>query len=115
MADILIRGMEMPNSCEKCPFNDYEQGFCFAAWKYNESGWPDFSLNVGCQETRNHRCPLIPLPEGHGRLIDADALLLDACEVFEVCGDGFTISGFSREQIENAPTIIPAEGGGEDG
>lgn len=86
MADLVFRGMEMPKSCMDCPL-------------------------VVCLNTKDD-CPISPLPEGHGRLIDADALLLDAGEVFEVCGDGFTISGFSREQIENAPTIIPAEGGG---
>jgi hypothetical protein len=100
MADILIRGVEMPNSCEKCPFNDYEQGFCFAAWKFNESGWPDFSLNVGCQETRNHRCPLVPLPEGHGRLGDLDALQ----EEFKKSHDGKKLM-----LIDTAPTIIEAD------
>lgn len=89
---IVIQGMEMPKTCDDCflPLR-----YCPYAMK------------------ENGECPIIPLPEGHGRLIDADELLMDACEVCEVCGDGFTISGFSREQIENAPTIVPAEGGGE--
>jgi hypothetical protein len=102
MADLIIRGVEMPNSCEKCPFNDHEEGFCFAAWKFNKSGWPEFSLNVGRQETRHHWCPIGQLPERHGRLIDADAILeklMKTSRYFDLKFD-----------IDAAPTIIPAEG-----
>lgn len=49
-------------------------------------------------------CPLRPLPEKHGRLIDAD-------ELVRLLGDwGRTTS---NEFVNNMPTIVEAEG--EDG
>ena len=105
MADIVIRGMEMPKSCIDCPImvNRYDTDACaLQSEEANEAfeSWEDMRRN----------CPLVPLPEGHGRCIDADALLLDAGEVCEEWGDGLATLGFSREQIENAKTIVPAEG-----
>lgn len=120
MADLIIRGVKMPNSCEKCPFNDHEEGFCFAAWKFNESGWPEFSLNVGRQETRHHRCPIGQLPEGHGRMIDGDAPIR-ICGIGDGKGyypiyDTTPIKMLLNQCVGDLPkTIIPAEGGGEDG
>ena len=63
---VLIKGMEMPKSCEKCP--------CKTA---------DAFGGLGCQTTgyiplrkanqdRPDWCPLVEIPP-HGRLIDADA------------------------------------------
>lgn len=96
MADILIRGMEMPTNRDVTVRIDPDGEVYF----YNT--YPTLLLRA------------VTIQEGHGRLIDADALLLDSGEVCEECGDGFSISGFSREQIENAPTIVPAEGGEAD-
>lgn len=54
MADLLIKGMEMPTECLECPLKD-----CDNAW--------DFGY------TRPEDCPLVEV-KPHGRLIDADAL-----------------------------------------
>lgn len=51
-----------------------------------------------------------PLPKGHGRLIDADALKMDT----RVCGDRYlskTSLFVANKIIEQAPTIIEADGG----
>ena len=72
---ILIKGMEMPENCEKCPFLDYEEGFCFASGEKIKSGWYVSTLYSGSPEfntMRNPKCPLIEVPTPHGRLIDAD-------------------------------------------
>ena len=64
---VLIRGMEMPESCSVCPCN-YDN-VCAVDYKY-----PTFN------EWRSKRpdwCPLVELPAQHGRLIDADALAKD--------------------------------------
>ena len=51
-----------------------------------------------------------PLPKGHGRLIDADAInLKDISPV-----DGFSVYGATAEDIDLTPTIIEAESGGAD-
>lgn len=88
MADILIRGMEMPKNCMECPF-------------------------VICLNTKDN-CPLVPLPEGHGRLIDADEL--DECYRFseQEKYDSFAVPiGVIRQNIKDAATIVSVEGGGE--
>lgn len=69
---VLIKGMEMPESCYYCPFAD-------GVWQKNKrclingKEMPRDGRNV----QQNHlTCPLIPVPP-HGRLIDADELISD--------------------------------------
>lgn len=53
-------------------------------------------------------CPLIEVPDGHGRLIDADALM--KCD--NLFGKMMMFGGqyvYTEQEIENAPTIIPAD------
>lgn len=62
---ILIKGMDMPISCEKCPLcYDY---LCCSI---------DNSLHMFLYN-RHPGCPLIEIPTPHGRLIDASEL--DKC------------------------------------
>ena len=101
MADILICGMEMPDCCEKCPFFDYEQGYCFASGKKRKDGLYDNGFYAGGNGNKRHNnCPLIVLPKGHGRLIDGD-------ELASGCDEPFWCRWLS--EIEDAPTIVPAE------
>lgn len=104
MADILIRGMEMPEYCYECPCHNGESGYCQAY----KSGY------LGSIE-RPAKCPFVPLPEGHGRLIDADKLTPDM-GYFITGGSGTvgsmcSLPAYSQQNIDNAPTIVPAEGG----
>lgn len=88
---ILIKGMEMPESCYYCPFAD-------GVWQKNKR-----CLINGKEMPRDGRdvqqnhisCPLIEIPP-HGELIDRDALPTSRVE---------------WEDIVNAPTIIEAEEG----
>ena len=50
-----------------------------------------------------------PLPKGHGRLIDADAIIFR--EIDEIGGEYNPYLGCSQEQIDAAPTIIEADKG----
>ena len=56
---ILIKGMEMPTSCNACMFDVY--GLCL------------INKNIEGKDALTHSCPLIPVPP-HGRLIDADSV-----------------------------------------
>ena len=49
------------------------------------------------------------LPKGHGRLIDADALMSDGGGEWN--GGGFSEVTYSKRAIKNAPTIIEASEG----
>ena len=86
-------------------------GLCCAAniWLDNEDFWTWYAYDEDDTDTSKPvNCPLIELPP-HGRLIDADALELDA--EWSEREDGFI--SFSSTAIKNAPTIIPADKGGD--
>lgn len=76
---ILIKGMEMPFTCLTCNFHKCAGGvgdFC--------------SLTKRRQfrfKNRPKDCPLVEVPEPHGRLIDADALNKKAVERSEKLGE----------------------------
>ena len=111
---VLIKGMEMPSSCEKCRFSGFgglrnERVVCMftgANAYMNEVQYLD-------------DCPLIPVPP-HGRLIDADALINKLQALYNEREDEARYTG-SKEikvswddavyKIIDAPTIIPAEEG----
>ena len=103
MADILIKGMEMPKSCPECSLADSVVHCPLTGKTYN---W-------GLIE-RPSDCPLVEVPP-HGRLIDADALRENIKESrkrnpeFETVytDDYFIVANWLR----SAPTIIEREGG----
>lgn len=73
---ILIKGMEMPTSCYKCPLRRRD-GMDIVCPVAHER----FSVaDVNILEYRLDNCPLILLPP-HGRWIDADAQTVSAKEV----------------------------------
>ena len=90
---IYIPGIAPPENCDKCTHPT-----C-TLWQNHE---PD---------GRHKDCPIIELPP-HGRLIDADALndLL-----INLADNEYTPKVFASclSYEENAPTIIPADPGGE--
>ena len=107
---VYIPGMEMPKSCRDCGIE--QEGFwCGALEGYQ---------NTRCfTNERREDCPLFPVPP-HGDLIDRDALM-KMCGMATDCYDcpngehGWCKRSQDAanicEAIEDAPTIIPAEGG----
>lgn len=99
MADILIRGMEMPTNVDDCPLNTF--GFCNLAHDSNHT------YCIG--DSRPEWCPLVPLPEGHGDLIDRDNVLLDIdCTGTNKFG---MLDEDIRAFLRRYKPIVPAEGG----
>lgn len=88
---IYIPGMKMPKDCRECPLFGY-------------TAEDDFMCLI---QDGEDACPLIELPP-HGRLIDADALKKQAGEFCDPMG---FIPGVAVEDIDDAPTIISADGG----
>lgn len=107
MADILIRGMEMPTEEEisKCIIIRYDGEVWIVEFdNLVEGGF------VACYPTNPMRA--VPLPEGHGRLGDLDALMPDFVKArWAFFSDGDTF----LQLLKHAPTIVPAEGGEADG
>lgn len=128
MADIVIRGMEIPDGCHHCRFSYLDEG-------ETNGGEPCSVIMCSAMEqgtngaeydgNRPFWCPLVPIPEGHGRLGDLDALMKNIGDV--------PYKGSVKRVLMSAPTIIEAdlewkmnncccfsntdqaEGGGEDG
>ena len=101
---ILIKGMEMPETCYKCKFA-LARFDPLPTQKYKRHDFECVLTEKTLTSTkRNRACPLVPVPTPHGRLIDADALLTDANKLRY--GEGWLIT---TENIENAPTVIEAE------
>lgn len=90
---VYIKGMEMPTSEEKCKFFQpapFRAPFCV--------------INGVCNGVDD--CPLVPVPP-HGDLIDRDALPYEECEY----ADGSPVFLIEKQEVDNAPIIIPAEEG----
>ena len=103
MADILIKGVNMPRNCWECRVSaQYEvvEGMtlaCLITMKTKERDdkpIPDW-------------CPLIELPP-HGRLIDADALDVNFGWLDEAKGYKTHITFVYSNDIDRAPTVIEA-------
>lgn len=67
---VLIKGMEMPECCDVCRFGEWStlhQTAC-CKLKEHEPCFSEFSKEY--RSKRADFCPLIALPDHHGRLID---------------------------------------------
>jgi len=95
MSECVMR-MEMPKNCAVCPFvTQYSRCVFLGMYAIDE-------------ERRADNCPIIcQLPEGHGRLVDADALRKNmfAYAAPEMRWDRYDID----HKIWEMPTIVPAE------
>ena len=74
MMSVLIKGMEMPKECRECPMMDYGtmtgETYCEVNGKTLAESYRTIEF-----DGRPDWCPLVTLPEKHGRLIDADVLM----------------------------------------
>lgn len=105
MADILIRGVTMPEMCVRCIVCD--QGYCRI--RRTHVAEEEF------YEKKPDCCSLIELPP-HGDLIDRDALKQDIVKHLGIRSEQFLTAAESAivSRIYNAPTVIPADKDGEE-
>ena len=114
---ILLKDMEVPKSCDVCPFVKTNDDLQTDDYRYMYCGFPSIGEFVGDYVASRYKdCPLTPVPP-HGRLIDADALLRDLDEAeraavlpigcYEQRHNDFDEA---REAIEDAEVVIEAEG-----
>lgn len=103
---IVIKGMEMPETSLQCEF--CESGYCN---KMNMRFCPG-------AVKRPDWCPLVELPDKHGRLVDDDIIYQEMINYYhaEENKDKHTVdyaNGFCEclHIVDNIPTVIEAEGG----
>ena len=107
---VYIKDMKMPTSCYACMFfaqTDYwnkedEADILSRCKRTGEKTWESVNGYLP-------NCPLVPVPP-HGRLIDADALIVD---LMDRGIEGIQTDDWHEIQqaIADAPTIIPTEDG----
>ena len=103
---IYIKLLKAPASCCKCRFSRWSNyGQCYMC---NVCEKPITKLSSEYESTKPDWCPLVEIPEPHGRLIDADALEPDILPDWD--GVHVPDDGYSLKCVRNAPTIIEAEG-----
>ena len=102
---VLIKGMKMPNNCMACDIEEVDD--CG-----NEYRCPliykGYTSKIR-QDGKLPECPLVELPEKHGRLIDAD-LLKNEYPHDTDWDYPVNTNCYVSESIDNAPTVIEAEG-----
>lgn len=76
---VLIKGMEMPKSCEDCALCTSD-GYCMAMG--GDSLWDVLPEEATFfpSDWKYEGCPLVEVPEPHGDLIDRDSLGVDEYE-----------------------------------
>ena len=98
---VLVKSMSIPDNCESCRFAT-GFGFCLAK-SDNFCGYTNY-------RKRPEWCPLVEVPELHGRLIDENELTISTDNIVskimifggQVC--------YTQSDIDNASTVIEAEG-----
>lgn len=99
---VVVKGMHIPESCRECPFENYYSDtgktVCMASLRVLAIGFGIISF-----DGRHSSCPIVALPDTHGRLVDADALEPDADY------DDGDYWAYSVAQVYSAPTIVESE------
>lgn len=102
---VLIKGMEMPKTCEACPFaewsNIYQTSTCkfLSVYKGKYIAFDSFSKEY--LTTRSKHCPLVEVPIPHGDLIDIN----NVKRVIEAIGLSFGVD----IDLGTYPTVIESE------
>lgn len=100
---VLIKGMRMPECCDVCMFACWSNLSQTASCKLKEYEPCFANFSTKYKSKRAGFCPLVELPEKHGRLIDYDDLSKLVCEDFGVF--------LSRLDLKTPATVIEAEDG----
>lgn len=101
MSECVVRMERVPKNCDDG---------CWGSLS-GECPWCDSIDGNKMVGNRPPNCPIIAvLPEGHGRLIDADALKEKAVHYSET-EYHFDHDAVEMDDIDDAPTIVPAEDG----
>lgn len=112
MADVIIKGIKMPKSCLECvlTYSFFRNLHCGKL-----EGMSGFVGSLPHANDRHPNCPIFPFPEGHGKIIDADAIwgnmTEDQARAFQ---RGLALDVDLFEILEAANAIVPAEKGDDE-
>lgn len=90
---VFIKGMEMPKSCSKCGWFDMGGGYGYQCTLSHKS----FDMWNKISVARDNNCPLVEIPTPHGRLINADKLMMSLAD--------WWYSSFGQTETEESKAI----------
>ena len=96
---ILIKGMRMPENCIKCPMQS--GGMCYVMPAEVDESRVAPTVEEALKQGKPDWCPLVEIPEPHGRLIDAD----------RATAESIKRTGKRLLAIDLATTVVEAERG----
>ncbi len=106
---VLIKGMGIPSDCGDCPLCQYYpmigETRCRRTGEVLASGFRTIKFSG-----RSEHCQLAELPEKHGRLVDADALIAKYGDWYTEEGTETGFIGTLEMLLKDAPTVVGAEG-----
>ena len=107
---VIVKGMEMPECCDVCRFSDWSNLNQTASCKLKEYEPCFANFSVEYRSKRADFCPLVALPDHHGRLVDADEMLkrLQAWNTSDRMDKA--LYNFALVRIMEQPTIVESEG-----
>ena len=94
---IIIKGVDMPKNCMCCPFPHVGVDWYYCYCPGVDGKAYDFKQ----AESIPDDCPLVEVPEPHGRLIDVDEI---------TAFSQLEINYEEVESLDEFPTVIEAEG-----
>jgi len=104
---ILIKGMEMPKSCDICPFAKTNDDLSVEDYRSMYCDFPGIGEYVTDYEAARHPdCPLVEVPP-HNDLIDVNALKIAIMGIEE--GSKLSMLKHTLDCINNAPVVIPKD------
>ena len=110
---VYIKGIEMPKNCMSCPFPSVGVDWYYCYCPGVDGKAYDFEQS----NTVPDDCPLVALPDKHGRLVDADALRDRLRNLADDDWNANTTTTWSEafsecdDMVDDAPTIVEAEDG----
>lgn len=111
---IIVKGMKMPENCIKCPLQF--GGWCYASpTEIDERVAP--TVDEAWEQVKPDWCPLVALPDKHGRLVDADALRDRLRSLADDDWNANTTTTWSEafsecdDMVDDASTIVESEDG----
>lgn len=109
---IVVLGKNEPKKCIDCPLEGYDNDD-FVSW-CKAGAWGEIKChNMPSEKPEN--CPVIPLPDNHGRLVDVDLLIKQVetlektWQAWKIAPSKETILGAVKYLLERAETIIEKE------
>ena len=96
---VLIKNMKMPKSCKTCDLLQDDDGDMYCPF----GDCPVFGdIEYVPNHVASDICPLVELPEHHGRLIDEDKIIVPSLSSWS---DQIIVA----DAIQDAPTVFEAE------